>query len=219
MILTTPRADLAFGRSFDSVKTGKPSRVMEEVEAPVKLFGIFHYTPWVAHFLKWIPFAVKHKAAFDHYLNTLVEERKAMGDAKHDVFSFFLDPYNAEPVKTDQMQKNLIGDAMLIVIAGSGPTAPAICAILVHLAKRPDLVEKLHGELKNLDFTTGLTPHGQLAKLELMEAVINEALRLHPPIRSGPERMSPPEGLQIGKTYIPGNIRLQTPLYPLHRGS
>ena len=122
------------------------------------------------------------------------------------------------PVKTDQMQKNLIGDAMLIVIAGSGPTAPAISAILLHLATRPDVVEKLRGELKDLDFTPGLTPHSQLAKLELMEAVINEALRLHPPIRSGPERMTPPEGLQIGRIYIPGNIRLQTPLYTLHRG-
>lgn len=141
-----------------------------------------------------------------------------MTDGKRDVFSYFLDPYNQEPIKTPQMQKNLIGDAMLIVIAGSGPTAPAIAAALFHLAQRPDLIPKLHEELESIDFTPGSTSHSQLATLKLLDAVIDEALRLHPPIRSGPERMTPPEGLQIGKTYIPGNIRIQTPLYPLHRG-
>jgi cytochrome P450 family 628 len=45
-------ADLAFGRSFDSLKTGKASRIMDEVEAPVMVFGLFRYVPWVAHFFQ-----------------------------------------------------------------------------------------------------------------------------------------------------------------------
>ena len=210
--------DLAFGRSFDSVKTGKASRMMEEVEAPVMVFGLFHYVPWVAHFFKLVPFMVAHKAKFDQYLDSLVEERKKMVNAKRDVFSWFLDPYNKEPVKTPQMQKNLIGDAMLIVIAGSGPTAPAVAATLYHLALRPDLVERLHKELRKINFTVGETTHSTLANVKFLDALISEALRLHPPIRSGPERMTPPEGLQIGETYVPGNIRIQTPLYSLHKG-
>lgn len=191
---------------------------MDEVEAPVKVFGLFHYVPWVAHFFKHVPFMVAHKAKFDHYLDSLVEERKNMPDAKPDVFSWFLDPYNREPVKTPQMQKNLIGDAMLIVIAGSGPTAPAVAAVLYHLAQRPDLVERLNDELQQANFQVGAKNHSQLANVKLLEALINEALRLHPPIRSGPERMTPPEGMHIGETFVPGNIRIQTPLYPLHRG-
>ena len=210
--------DLAFGRSFDSVKTGKASRMMEEVEAPVMVFGLFHYVPWVAHFFKLVPFMVAHKAKFDQYLDSLVEERKRMVNAKRDVFSWFLDPYNKEPVKTPQMQKNLIGDAMLIVIAGSGPTAPALAATLYHLALRPDFVERLHKELRKINFVVGKTTHSTLANVKFLDALISEALRLHPPIRSGPERMTPPEGLQIGDTYVPGNIRIQTPLYSLHKG-
>lgn len=107
-------SDLAFGRSFDSTATGKPSRIMEEVEAPVMVFGLFHYVPWVAHFFKHVPFMVAHKAKFDAYLHQLVEERKAMRDARPDCFSHFLDPYMEVPEKerTDQMQKNLIGDGM-----------------------------------------------------------------------------------------------------------
>ena len=210
-------ADLAFGNSPSSLKTQTASRMMEEIEAPVLVFGLFHYVPWVAHFFKIVPFMVAHKAKFDQYLDALVEDRKAMGDSKRDIFSWFLDKYNSLAVKTDQDQKNLIGEAMLIVIAGSGPTAPAIAACLFHLAQRPDLVAQIHDEIAGIGFNVGSTSYSQLASLKLLDAVISEALRLHPPIRSGPERMSPPEGFHIGDTYIPGNIRLQTPLYPLHR--
>jgi len=85
---------------------------MEEVEAPVKVFGLFHYVPWVPHFFKIVPFMVAHKAKFDAYLHQLVEERKAMRDARPDCFSHFLDPYMQVPdqERTSQMQKNLIGD-------------------------------------------------------------------------------------------------------------
>lgn len=210
-------ADLAFGNAPDSLKTQMPSRMMEEIEAPVLVFGLFHYVPWVAHFFKLVPFMVSHKAKFDDYLNSLVEDRMRMGDAKRDIFSWFLDAYNKLEIKTDQSQKNLIGEAMLIVIAGSGPTAPAVAATLYHLAQDSYLVEKIHDEVTGIRFAIGETSYSQLAGLKLLNAVIDEALRLHPPIRSGPERMSPPEGFHVGDTYIPGNIRLQTPLYPLHR--
>jgi len=109
--------------------------------------------------------------------------------------------------------------AMLLVIAGSGPTAPALAATLRHLAERPDLQQQLRDELRAIDFQVGAKNHAQLAKCEMFNACIDEALRLHPPIRSGPERMTPPEGLQVGDVYIPGNIRLTTPLWVLQRGA
>lgn len=108
---------------------------------------------------------------------------------------------------------------MLLVIAGSGPTAPAVAAILYNLAKRPDLQQQLHEELRVIDFKVGAKNHAQLAKCELLNACIDEALRMHPPIRSGPERMTPPEGLNVGDVHIPGNVRLTTPLWVLQRGT
>lgn len=116
------------------------------------------------------------------------------------------------------MEKNLISDAMLIVIAGSGPTAPALTVTLYHLAQRPDVVERLHKELRSVNFAVEETTHCHLANVKFLDTVLNKALRLHPPIWSGPKRMTPPEGLQMGDTYVPGIIRIQTLLYSLHRG-
>lgn len=73
-------------------------------------------------------------------------------------------------------------------------------------------VDDLYASTENIDAMT-------LSKLKYMDAVINEALRLHPPVPSGLQRMTPPEGLQIGETFIPGNTILQIPSYTMYRGT
>lgn len=88
------------------------------------------------------------------------------------------------------------------------------------LAAHPDCVKQLQEEVDPL--FSG--QEGQqndmraLAQLEHLNAVINEALRLHPPVPSGVQRMTGPEGLQIGDTFVPGNTIVQIPSYTMFRG-
>lgn len=52
----------------------------------------------------------------------------------------------------------------------------------------------------------------------MLEGCINEALRLFPPVPSGLQRMTPPEGVKIAGRYIPGDTLVSTPTYTIHRG-
>lgn len=52
-------------------------------------------------------------------------------------------------------------------------------------------------------------------KAKHLEGVIQEALRLHPAIPSGFPRVTPPEGVMIQDTFIPGGMTVVLPVYAM----
>ena len=55
-----------------------------------------------------------------------------------------------------------------------------------------------------------------LQNIPELNAVINETLRLHPPTGLL-QRKTPPEGLTIGDTFVPGNITVFCPQWVASR--
>lgn len=86
-----------------------------------------------------------------------------------------------------------------------------------YLAKGPDLRSQLRKQLKNLNTEAGMFQHSDLAGVELLDAIINETMRMHPPISSNGSRFSPPEGMVIGDTFVPGDVELFLPIFLYHR--
>jgi tryprostatin B 6-hydroxylase len=80
----------------------------------------------------------------------------------------------------------------------------------------PSQTEKLRAELKPL-VTDGWSDK-DIQHAKHLNAVINETLRLHPPVPSGVSRKTANEGLQIGDVYVPGNVHFVIPQYPMGRG-
>ncbi|KAL2158834.1 hypothetical protein VTH06DRAFT_4026 [Thermothelomyces fergusii] len=129
-----------------------------------------------------------------------------------DIFSWILAAYE-KSAKTRRDQLNLHGDAQLIVIAGSDSVAAALSHVFFHLAWDPSLVRQLQAELDALPDIS----HDNLVTVPLLDAVINETMRLHPPVPSGTQRMTPPEGLWIGRHFVPGNTIVQVPSHTVFR--
>ena len=85
--------------------------------------------------------------------------------------------------------------------------------IFYQLALNPDKTEKLYQEVRDVDIKDVAT----LKKLPYLNAVIEETLRLHPAVPTGGHRDTPPEGMMIGGTFIPGNTTVVAPRYTLGR--
>lgn len=93
-----------------------------------------------------------------------------------------------------------------------------MAAVLYILAKHPQHMEKLRQELAPLirDSRFDASPD-ELAHLEHLNAVINETLRLHPPVPTTIYRLTPPEGVMIGSVHVPGGMSVMCPQFALGR--
>lgn len=60
--------------------------------------------------------------------------------------------------------------------------------------------------------------HISLSQIPFLDAVLNEAMRLHSSITTGGSRVTPREGLQIEDLFIPGNVNVFIPPHALHLG-
>ncbi|KAG7133055.1 Cytochrome monooxygenase FCK2 like protein [Verticillium longisporum] len=79
------------------------------------------------------------------------------------------------------------------------------------------MTTKLQADLDAYHAEHEQADHLSLSKLKYLQACIDESLRLFPPVPSGVQRMSPPEGQQVGDVFIPGNTVVQVPSYTLNR--
>lgn len=111
----------------------------------------------------------------------------------------------------------LVGDTRLAIVGGSDTTASTLTFLFCHLAQDPSQVKKLRDELEPLLNDRNYLDQKDVAKAKHLDGVIQESLRMHPAIPSGFPRITPPEGITIGDTYIPGGMTIVLPVYAMQR--
>lgn len=208
--------EVAFSRSFDALKTGQAHFAIKIMHQNLIPLGLFQHTPWLLHIMTKLPAKMMPMTKFLEYCESCVAQRKSVKPEKPDVFHHLLrEPFFGNAHDDHQL---LVGDSRLIITAGSDTTAAALTFALYHLASEPALAEQMRSEL----FSNGIDS-AQVAKptalqhLPYLNAVIQETLRMHPPIPNGVFRDSPAQGLTCGDRYIPGNVTILTPTYVIQR--
>lgn len=204
---------LAFGRDYNMLGSGERHWAMDLLtdsmsasppKPPLWLFRLLVAIPGLA-------------PGFHKFLKFCTDELKWRVEHKpehNDITSWLLKPYKdwAHPEDDPMLQ----ADTRLIVVAGSDTTSATLTYLFYELAKRPEEVKKLREELRPL--TKGDWSDKDIARAQHLNGAINEALRLHPPVPSGLQRMTPPEGIQFGDTFVPGNVYFWMPQYLMGRG-
>jgi cytochrome P450 len=110
-------------------------------------------------------------------------------------------------------------EAQLAVVAGADTNAITVTNALSLLCRHPKYQTILHLELKDLPTdVNGLIDDQHLVGKPCLSGIINEVLRLHPPVPSGMQRLTPPEGAMIAGRFIPGDMIVTTPTWSLQRG-
>ncbi|KAL2837526.1 cytochrome P450 [Aspergillus pseudodeflectus] len=204
--------DLAFGESFNMLIDGKDAYILKKLHADMKSIGLFSHLTWLFPFFKRVPILNSEYLKFWEFVGERVAQRIKNHPELPDVFSWLLKAFEQGPQNGKEIL-DLHGDAYLIIVAGSDTTAATLTNLFFHLANDHAWQRKLQDELDALPDLS----YEKLTKLKLFDALINETLRLNPAVPSGTQRMTPPEGIQIGNKYIPGDVIVCVPTHTLFR--
>ena len=108
--------------------------------------------------------------------------------------------------------------ATIIILAGSETTAIALTAAAYHILSNHKVYKKLFDEIRSSFASPAeIVLQDVHAKLPYLDAVVKEALRIHPPIANGFTRIVPDSGgVTISGHWVPQAVR--TPCQSLAQG-
>ncbi|RPD52782.1 cytochrome P450 [Lentinus tigrinus ALCF2SS1-7] len=210
--------DMAFGGGAELMAEGDPNRVWAVLEDGCRAVMFFHQIDWLGVYFGYIPAAVKPVQAFLMHGKKMVQERMRRGSTTRDLFHYL----NEEdlPEKPAPPLQQLVDDGLLTVVAGSDTASSCLTSIFFTLLTHPRCYAQLQAEIDKC-YPAGEDPcetmhHRDMAYLN---AAINEALRLFPPVMTSSPRKVPAHGpgVHAGSLYITPGTSFFIPPFAIQR--
>lgn len=155
------------------------------------------------------------------YSKAQASERTKIG-LETDRKDFFYYLLNARDPETGKgfTSPELWGESNLLIIAGSDTTSTALSSAFFYLVHNPEKLEVLAREIRSTfsdieDIHASPTLNGCI----YLRAVLDESMRLSPPVGGILPREVLPGGIDIDNLHIPGGCVVGTPHYALHHNS
>ncbi|OTB04039.1 hypothetical protein M426DRAFT_59198 [Hypoxylon sp. CI-4A] len=138
------------------------------------------------------------------YSRAKVQKRLDASTPRQDFFTHIVGKVRSGEVPKEEMTAH----ASTLIIAGGETTATCLAAALYYLLKTPAALEKLTNEVRTRYASYDEIDATSAMQLPYMQAVINEALRIHPPGSQGFPRVSP--GTEIDGHWVPRGAEVYT---------
>ena len=142
----------------------------------------------------------------------IIAKRRASGKEASDLLAMLLSVRDSE-LGDGLSDEELLDEVMTLVIAGHDTTASALTWTFHCLAKHPEWIERIRQEAREL--SDGAWSMADLQTLDVTKRVIQEAMRLYPPVWTFGRRTTEP--MELCGYYIPADCSVTMPLSALHR--
>ncbi|KDR74014.1 hypothetical protein GALMADRAFT_250743 [Galerina marginata CBS 339.88] len=211
--------DMAFDGSFELMRNGDKDGLWRGMESALLTASLSQHIPWIANAIRAMPFTGKGMRDFGAFAVKQAKLRSTKEVYRRDLFYHLLNV--TDPDSTTDPFPVIVSNSVLTIIAGSDTSATVLSNIIFYLLVNHEYLVALRAEIdQNFPFAEQAPIIvTKLAGMKLLNAIINETLRLLPPlpisIQRAPQKGS--GGKFIGKTFIPEGTGINIPPYCLHR--
>ncbi|ERF68132.1 hypothetical protein EPUS_06944 [Endocarpon pusillum Z07020] len=199
--------DLTFGESFHGLRDQcwHPfvETITEGIEVGAAITAISYYG--LGFVLQYLTpkFMLDKFERMQAYTREKVESRLQRGTERPDFMSFIMrNDKKGQQMSKDELEVN----AEILVLAGSETAASLLAAATYYLCTNRQTLEKVTSEVRDAFETDQDMDMHSLAKLDYLLAVLNESLRLYPPVPSAVPRITVNGGRISGQWVAPGTI-------------
>jgi len=132
---------------------------------------------------------------------------------------YFLQDYKSEKPKAFFNRNVLYTDSQVIMIGGTDTIAAALSYCFYYLARDSTLRQRLREELASVfgKSVPGEFANTDVGNLDLLNAIIDETMRLHNSVCNNGARSTPPEGITVDGVHIPGDVTVFVGIHAMHR--
>ncbi|KAL0954589.1 hypothetical protein HGRIS_003549 [Hohenbuehelia grisea] len=211
-------SDMAFGGGFDLLKNGDKNGFWRLLDSSVPTPTILGHAPWLSQYYARLPGKGTTMPEFRAFAYGCAQKRISEGSTAKDIFYYLNNEDGHEPVQPPL--REVISGGTLVIVAGSDTTASALSNAFYMLLCNSTAYKRLRGEIDK-HFAPGddVSDVAKHLNMPYLNGVINESLRMFPPVPSGGQRANPHDAPTqiLGSYAIPGGTSVITPIYVLHR--
>ncbi|KAI5194235.1 benzoate 4-monooxygenase cytochrome P450 [Aureobasidium subglaciale] len=201
--------DLAFGEPFNALQNGEYHpwihNIFKAVKATqvVRIANAFPLVKFLLHLkAKAGPDSGAARAEHARYSAELAGRRMATETNRKDFMSYILRYNDDKGMSVPEINQT----SKVLVLAGSETTATLLSGAIFHLLKNPQTLATLIDEVRTSYRTEEDINLVTSSKQPYLQAVLDEALRLYPPVPGTMPRCTAPEGDVILGRPVPGKI-------------
>ncbi|MCJ1443830.1 MAG: hypothetical protein MMC23_004330 [Stictis urceolatum] len=212
--------EFGFGQSFDLQTKTANHFLIDAVEATATRAGAYVQYPRLKSLNLEILVARRLYVMRKKYLDlmsSLVKSRRALAnDARNDLFSHAVDAKDPETGRQFS-EDELWAESRFLLIAGADTASTSLASLFFYLTGNPDVYEKLAKEVRSTFKSPEEIRMGpKINSCTYLRAVIDEAMRMSPPISSTLWREILSPGLTLDSDFVPPGVVVGASPYAVH---
>ncbi|KAF9891401.1 hypothetical protein FE257_004257 [Aspergillus nanangensis] len=217
--------ELTFSRRFGFMDAHQDDGVFTQIKNALKSgtwLGQMPWIYWVHDFLmpvigNYLGVNVRHGRLRDYTVQE-VQARQNRGSDHQDILGKLFQVQQEKP--SELSLADVTSMAASNINAGSDTTAISLRAIVYYLLKHPEYKTKLVEEVDSMSqngVVSGIVSLEQSKSMPYLQAVMYEALRLHPAVGMNLPRVTPAGGISIDGHFMPEGTTIGANPWAVHR--